>query len=71
VRRALDGGEDGGAARDIVLLNAGAAIYVAGLVSSIADGVDAARRAIDSGAARERLTRLAELSQTLGGAADA
>jgi len=42
---------DIGPARDIVLLNAGAAIYVAGIVSSLADGVKAAASSIDSGKA--------------------
>jgi anthranilate phosphoribosyltransferase len=47
-----------GPARDIVAMNAGAAIYVAGVVDSLEAGVAAAQRAIDSGAARERLARL-------------
>ena len=46
----LDG--ERGAARDIVLLNAGATLYVGGLAGSIEDGVTRAARAIDSGAAR-------------------
>lgn len=37
-----------GAARDIVLLNAGAAIYVAGIAASLADGIKAAALSIDS-----------------------
>jgi anthranilate phosphoribosyltransferase len=49
----LDGRE--GPQRDIVLLNAGAAIMVAGEAESIQEGIDAARRSIDSGAAAERL----------------
>ena len=40
-----------GAARDIVLLNAGAAIYVSGLVETLELGVQAAAKSIDSGAA--------------------
>jgi anthranilate phosphoribosyltransferase (EC 2.4.2.18) len=51
-------GEIGGAKRDIVLANAGAAVYVAGEVDSIAEGADLARDAIDSGAAREKLAQL-------------
>jgi anthranilate phosphoribosyltransferase len=51
-------GEISGAKRDIVLANAGAAVYVAGEVDSIAEGADLARDAIDSGAAREKLAQL-------------
>ncbi len=60
VRAALAG--EPGAARDIVLLNAGAAIYVAGVAEDLAAGIDAAREAIGSGAALERLERLATLT---------
>jgi len=51
------------AARDIVLLNAGAAIKVSGKVDSIWDGIKAARLAIESGAAREKLDRLVSFSR--------
>ena len=44
-----------GAALDIVLMNAGAAIYVAGLTSTLKEGVELARATIQSGAAREKL----------------
>lgn len=44
------GGEPG-AARDVVLLNAGAALYVAGRASDVAEGIVLASDAIDSGAA--------------------
>ena len=47
-----------GPARDIVVLNAAAGLYVAGRVGSIADGLDAARAAIDGGAAESTLARL-------------
>lgn len=57
-----------GPPRDIVLLNAGAATYVAGLADSLAGGIERARESIDSGAARTRLERLIELSATLAGA---
>jgi len=49
-------------ARDIVLLNSGAAIYVAGIASSLAEGVDSARRAIDSGESKRRFHRLVAMS---------
>jgi len=48
-----------GPARDIVLLNAGAAIYVAGVADSIEDGIAAAARVIDSGLAKTKLDQLA------------
>ncbi len=47
-----------GAARDIVCLNAGAAIYVSGCADSLAAGIEAARGAIDSGKAGEVLQQL-------------
>jgi len=62
--RAVLAGEDG-AARDIVLLNAGASLLIAGAVPSVRDGIAAAARAIDSGAARDRLERLTTLSNVV------
>jgi len=53
-------GEVGGAKRDIILANAGAAIYVAGEADSLAGGVDAARESVDSGAAAAQLEALRE-----------
>jgi len=53
-----------GPARDIVVLNAGAAIYVAGLAGSVKDGVQMADQAIASGEARRRLDRLVVLTQS-------
>jgi len=53
-----------GAARDIVLLNSGAAIYCAGLSSNLEEGVDKARQAISSNAAQEKLEQLASLTQS-------
>jgi anthranilate phosphoribosyltransferase len=47
--------DEPGLPREIVALNAGAALYVAGLAESIADGIVLARRTIASGAARDRL----------------
>lgn len=51
-------------ARDIVLLNAGASLYVSGVADSLRDGVDRGREAIESGAARQRLDKLVELSRS-------
>jgi len=53
VEAVLDGHP--GAHRDIVVLNAAATLYVAGTADSIAAGLDLARQAIDSGAARRKL----------------
>lgn len=53
-----------GPARDIVMLNAGAAIYVAGLAESLHEGVRKADEAIASGEARNRLDRLVGLTQS-------
>ena len=47
-----------GPARDIVCLNAGAAIYVSGLADSLQAGIEAARAAIASGKAAEALQNL-------------
>jgi anthranilate phosphoribosyltransferase len=52
-----------GPARDIVVLNAGAAIYVAGVTDSLAEGMRWADAAIASGEARNRLDRLVVLTQ--------
>lgn len=49
---------DAGAARDIVCLNAGAAIYVSGCAATLVEGVDAARLAIGDGKAAEVLENL-------------
>lgn len=51
-----------GSARDIVLLNAGAAIYVAGLVDTLALGVKKAAEIIASGAAKSKLAQLIQIS---------
>ena len=53
-----------GPARDIVVLNAGAAIYCSGLAESLKQGVEKADRAIASGEARNRLDRLVVLTQS-------
>jgi anthranilate phosphoribosyltransferase len=58
-----------GAARDIVILNAGAALYAANVADSLKTGIVLARKAIDSGAAKARLEQLVSITQGLGGAA--
>ena len=60
VRRILDG--ERGAARDVVVLNAGAALFVAGRADSIAVGVKLAGQSLDSGAARVALERMIQSS---------
>ena len=59
----LDGAS--GPASDIVALNAGAALYAAGVANSIADGLARARQALSSGAARAKLDQLVARSQAL------
>src|SRR5688572_7646807 len=60
-RRVLAG--EPGPHRDIVSLNAGAGLLVAGLADDLAAGIEAAREAIDSGAAVAALAALVEVSQ--------
>ncbi len=52
-----------GPVRDIVLLNAGAALYAAGVAGSIAEGVKRAREAVASGAAQAKLSQFVALTQ--------
>jgi len=54
-----------GAARDIVIMNAGAAIYAADLVESLEDGINKAKEIIASGAAQTKLDELVSLSASL------
>jgi len=60
IERVLDG--ERGAPRDVVLLNAGAALFVAGQAQTVKAGIATAAAAIDSGAAREVLTKLISVS---------
>lgn len=55
-----------GPATDIVALNAGTALYGAGIASSIADGVKLAQTAIASGAAKAKLEQFVAVTQQLG-----
>jgi anthranilate phosphoribosyltransferase len=54
-----------GAPRDIVILNAGVALYAANVVDSMAAGVQQAREAIESGAAKAKLAQLVATAQAL------
>jgi anthranilate phosphoribosyltransferase len=55
-----------GAARDIVVLNAGAALYAANVASSIQEGIAKARAAVESGAAKAKLEQLVRVAKSLG-----
>jgi anthranilate phosphoribosyltransferase len=65
VSRAVLTGRSNGIERALVLLNAGAALYVGAVADSIKDGVSQAEQAIDSGASEELLTRYVERTQAL------
>jgi anthranilate phosphoribosyltransferase len=67
-RRILDG--ERGAHRDIVLLNAAAGILVAGLVATLAEGIEAAAASLDEGRAAAVLERLATVSSAAAGEPD-
>jgi anthranilate phosphoribosyltransferase len=55
-----------GPARDVVLLNSGAALYAANVAGSIREGIEKARAVVESGAAREKLEQLVRVSKALG-----
>jgi anthranilate phosphoribosyltransferase len=61
IREVIEGA-DRGPARDMALLNAAATLIVAGTAESFEEGLDQARRAIESGAAKQTLERLAQAS---------
>ena len=63
IRRALS--NEDGPVRDIVLLNAGAALYCAGVAGSVAEGVKRAREAVASGAAQAKLEQFVAVTQKL------
>ena len=67
IRRVLD--DEAGAPRDIVLLNAGAALHAAGVAADLAEGVARAREAVASGAARRKLADFVACTQRLAPAA--
>ena len=54
-----------GAARDIVSLNSGASIYVAGLAPTVADGMKRAQAVIASGAARKKLDQFVAFTRSV------
>jgi anthranilate phosphoribosyltransferase len=63
VKSVLD--NQAGAARDIVLLNAGAAIYAANITNSLAVGIEKARQVVASGAARAKFDTLIAYSRSV------
>jgi anthranilate phosphoribosyltransferase len=65
ILRGILSGEIQGAKRDVVVLNAGAAIVAAGKADTIEAGVQMAKDVIDSGKALEKLDKLIEFSQSL------
>jgi anthranilate phosphoribosyltransferase len=52
-----------GPRRDVVLLNAGASLFVGGKAASVREGIDRAAHAIDSGAARAKLDAMVAASK--------
>jgi len=62
MRSVLD--NQGGPSQDIVLLNAGAAIYTAGIEDTLASGIESARRVIENGSARSKLDELSKLTHS-------
>jgi anthranilate phosphoribosyltransferase len=63
VTRRIFAGEPG-AERDLALLNAGAAIYAGGRAETLAEGVQVAAEAVDSGAAQRTLDAFVELTRS-------
>lgn len=61
-------GNEPGPSRDVVVMNAAAALYVSGIAGSLWDGVAVARDAISSGAARAKLDALVALTGEMAGA---
>ena len=54
-----------GPAHNIVAMNAGAAIYVAGLAKSLREGIERADKAISSGAAKQKMEQFVAFTKTL------
>lgn len=54
----------GGPTQDIIVLNAGAAIYTAGIEDTLAAGITSARQVIENGSARTKLSELVKLTQS-------
>ena len=65
IQRAL--ANEDGPIRDVVLLNAGAALYCAGVATSVIDGVRLAREVVASGAAKAKLSQFVSATQAFSG----
>jgi anthranilate phosphoribosyltransferase len=63
INRIFDG--EPGAARDMVVLNAGGAIYASGVESNLEDGIRRAREVIDDGGARSKLKQFVDFTRSL------
>lgn len=64
ITRSILDGTERGAKRDVVLLNAGATLYIGGLADSIEDGIRLAAESIDSGKAKAVLGQMITMSQS-------
>ena len=67
ITRDIFSGEETGAKRDIVLLNAAFALFVDGNVRDIEEAIEIAKSGLESGKASENLKRMTEISQQLAG----
>ncbi len=67
VLRDVLSGEEGGAARDVILANAGAAVYVSGEAETLEEGVHLAEESIASGAAERALANFVRATRRLAG----
>ncbi len=65
ITRDIFSGEERGAKRDIVILNAAFALFVDGNVRDIEEAVEMAKEGLESGKAREHLNKIADVSQKL------
>ncbi len=66
ITRAVLNGDERGAKRDIVLLNAGVALYVDGSARDIKDGIEMAKEAIESGKTKRKLEEIIKISNQIG-----
>ena len=67
ITRAILSGQEQGAKRDAVIINAAAGLYVADKAEDLSDGVKLAQELIDGGRAMQQLEKFIQYSQTLGG----